>query len=168
MRKHKEIISESYIYTYHWTQNFTLISNLDSKFKFNLRIFEKNRFEKICVGESQKFYLIWINHWILSRNICILCEFDSCMTNNIEIIKNTPMTHKSWPELNFEKNDPLQNRFFYGDFKYWPKNFWKPFLVPKNRPDRFLFENLFTLIRLRSCAGGSEISYVGILLTVLS
>ena len=78
------------------------------------------------------------------------------------------MTHNSEPEVNFEKINPLHFRYFHKDFKYSKNFFCKPSLVAINRPERFLFQNLPTQIRLRSCVGGSDFRYVGVLLSVLS
>ena len=94
--------------------------------------------------------------------------FDSCMTHNIEIIKNKPMSHNSWLEENFWQNYPSHFRSSklnsFDKKKLWL--LWS--LAPVLMQQRFLIKILKNQLRLRLCVGGSEIRYVWVLLTVLS
>ena len=82
-----------------WSRNFNLTYAFSRKMGL----------KKFAWAEYKNFalYELFIKFWV---EICAYCMFDSCMTHNIEIIKNKPMSHNSWLEQNFWKIDPSPTR----------------------------------------------------------
>ena len=81
------------------------IQNLNLTYAFS----RKMGLKKFAWADHKNFalYELVIEFWV---EICAYCMFDSCMTHNIEIIKNKPMSHNSWLEQNFWQNNPSHFR----------------------------------------------------------
>ena len=113
-----------------WSRNFNLTYAFSRKMGL----------KKIAWAEYKNFalYELFIKFWV---EICAYCMFDSCMTHNIEISKNKPMSHNSWLEENFWQNYPSHFRSsklnLFDQKKLWL--LWS--LAPVLMQQRFFIKN---------------------------